>query len=125
MTEKPHRKTAEIKETVKVRYRDAFTNEGTIMLGLAVVIGLLSGLGAVAFISLIGLIRGTMWAPWGAYTGWRLPRCGGSSPLSWYSAIAPLSQSARSPSQNVGTCNVGVAAARCSALGVVTSSCLS
>ncbi len=63
------RNIKEIRQNVWSRYTDFLLTEGTIMLGLAVFIGLLSGLSAVAFIALISLIRGAAWASWGSYSG--------------------------------------------------------
>ena len=64
------RNIKEIRKSVRSRYTDFLFTEGTIMIGLAVFIGLLSGLGAVAFIALINLIKGAAWASWGSYNGY-------------------------------------------------------
>ena len=60
----------EIKETIKERYKTAFTAEGSILMVLAIFVGLLSGLGAVGFIGLIRLLKGGFWWNWGDYTGY-------------------------------------------------------
>ncbi|UCG39134.1 MAG: chloride channel protein [bacterium] len=65
----PAQDMGEIRKKVRNRYFDLLFTEGTIIIALAVVIGFLSGLGAAGFIALISLIRGTLWAPWGPYSG--------------------------------------------------------
>ena len=60
----------EIKETIKERYKTAFTAEGSLLMVLAIVVGLLSGLGAVGFIAMIRLLKGGFWWNWGNYTGY-------------------------------------------------------
>jgi CIC family chloride channel protein len=68
LTNKSHN-IKEIRKNIWSRYTDFLFTEGTIMIGLAVLIGLLSGLGAVAFIALIGLIKGGAWSMWDSYSG--------------------------------------------------------
>ena len=68
MTPSTHR-IKEIRKNVWSRYTDFLLTEGTIMLGLAVFIGFLSGLGAVAFLALINFIRGAAWFSTGSYSG--------------------------------------------------------
>lgn len=46
------------------------STEGTIIITLAILIGFLSGLGAVGFINLIKFFRTTFWNPWGGYSGY-------------------------------------------------------
>jgi CIC family chloride channel protein len=50
--------------------RDLISTEGTIIIALAILIGLFSGLGAVGFISLIKFFRTVFWNPWGGYSGY-------------------------------------------------------
>lgn len=58
-----------IRKTIRRRIRDLVFAEDTILIALAIIIGLLASLGASSFIALIRIVQDLTWSPWGAYTG--------------------------------------------------------
>jgi len=50
--------------------KDFVTAEGSVIIALSILIGLLAGLGTVGFIYLIKFIKTVFWNPWGGYSGY-------------------------------------------------------